>query len=94
MCLDIGSSSVKTSVLDAETGLFLSSAYSPSEEMPNHRKQIMRILQEYIEYYNSKRPHQGIDQRIPKGYNPQLHGRVLKFPILCGLCNHYTRIAA
>ena len=24
-------------------------------------KQIIRILQKYIEYYNSKRPHQGID---------------------------------
>jgi transposase InsO family protein len=57
-------------------------------------KQIMRILQEYIDYYNSKRPHQGIDQRVPMGYKPQLHGRVQKFPILDGLCNHYVRSAA
>ncbi len=57
-------------------------------------KQIMRILQEYLDYYNSKRPHQGIDQRVPKGYHPQLHGKVLKFPILGGLCNHYVRSAA
>ena len=48
----------------------------------------MRILQEYIDYYDSKRPHQGIDQRVPVGYKPQLHGRVLKFPVLGGLCNH------
>jgi transposase InsO family protein len=57
-------------------------------------KQIMRILQEYIDYYNSKRLHQVIDQRVPMGYKPQLHGRVQKFPILDGLCNHYVRSAA
>ncbi len=57
-------------------------------------KQLMRILQEYIDYYNSKRPHQGIDQRVLMGYKPQLHGKVLKFPILGGLCNHYWRNAA
>ena len=57
-------------------------------------KQILRILQEYIEYYNTKRPHQGIDQRVPMGYKPKLDGEVLKFPILGGLCNHYTRLAA
>jgi len=57
-------------------------------------KQVMRILQEYIDYYNSKRPHQGIDQMVPMGYRPQLHGRVRKFPILDGLCNHYVRSAA
>ena len=57
-------------------------------------KQIIKILQDYIDYYNSKRPHQGIDQRVPKGYNPQLHGKVLKFPILSGLCNNYlSRVA-
>ena len=44
--------------------------------------------------YNSKRPHQGIDQKVPMGYKPQFHGKVLKFPILGGLCNHYWRSAA
>ena len=42
----------------------------------------------------SKRPHQGIDQRVPLGYKPQLHGRELKFTILGGLCNHYMRSTA
>jgi hypothetical protein len=41
-----------------------------------------------------KRPHQGIDQRIPNGYKAQTYGRVLKFPILGGLCHHYVRRAA
>ena len=57
-------------------------------------KQISRILQEYIDYYNSKRPHQGIEQGVPTGYEPMTHGKVIKFPMLGGLCNHYMRRAA
>jgi len=57
-------------------------------------KQIMNILREYIDYYNLKRPHQGIDQQVPNGYMPQNHGKVLKLPILGGLCHHYMRNAA
>jgi hypothetical protein len=59
-----------------------------------HEKQIMDILKEYIVYYNSKRPHQGIEQQVPTGYKPKIYGRVLKFPILGGLCHHYIRRAA
>ena len=57
-------------------------------------QQILNILQEYIDYYNSKRPHQGLGQQVPEGYKPQRHGKVRKTPILGGLCNHYDRIAA
>jgi len=57
-------------------------------------KQIMRILHKDIDYYNSKRPHQGIAQRIPKGYKSMIHGEVIKFPVLGGLCNHYIRKVA
>jgi transposase InsO family protein len=57
-------------------------------------KQIMNILKKYIDYYNSKRPHQGLEQRIPMGYKPQVYGRVFKLPILGGLCHHYMRSAA
>ena len=57
-------------------------------------KQIINILQEYIGYYNSKRPHQGIDQQIPRGYNSLIKGKVFKLPILGGLCHHYVRNAA
>jgi putative transposase len=57
-------------------------------------KQISRILQEYVDYYNLKRPHQGIDQQVPMGYEPMIHGDVVKFPVLGGLCNHYIRRAA
>lgn len=57
-------------------------------------KQIKRILAEYINYYNSKRPHQGIDQGIPLGYSVQSHGSVCSQPILGGLHHHYFRSIA
>lgn len=57
-------------------------------------KQILSILQEYIDYYNSKRPHQGLDQTIPQGFEGQKYGNVRKNPVLGGLCHHYQRMAA
>ena len=57
-------------------------------------KQVLHILREYIEYYNSKRPHQGLYQNIPNGFAPQKYGKVRKKPILGGLCYHYERQAA
>ena len=59
-----------------------------------NERQIRKILSEYIEYYNTKRPHQGINQSIPMGYIPLTHGKIKKIPILGGLCNHYFRSAA
>lgn len=59
-----------------------------------NENQTMKILQEYIEYYNSKRPHQGFDQQVPTGYKPQSHRRVSKIPDLGEVCNHYERFAA
>jgi len=59
-----------------------------------NEKQIQRILDEYISYYNSRRPHQGLDQRIPMKYKPRLYGKVQKLPILGGLHHHYIRSAA
>ena len=57
-------------------------------------KQVLNILREYIEYYNSKRPHQGLEQNIPQGFEVQKYGKVRKMPILGGLCYHYERQAA
>ena len=55
---------------------------------------IDKIVKVYIDYHNSKRPHQGLHQSIPSGYAPQSCGRVHKIPILGGLCYHYQRRAA
>jgi len=59
-----------------------------------HENQIMKLLKEYIGYYNTKRPHQGLGQQVPAGYKPTIHGNVCKIPILGGLCNHYLRYAS
>ena len=58
------------------------------------QNQLYTILKEYIEYYNTKRPHQGIDQRIPKGHNIENTGRIKSRPILFGLNYEYYRKAA
>jgi len=56
--------------------------------------QILNILSQYIDYYNTKRPHQGLDQQVPKRNKPQKQGRVQRTPILGGLGYHYERSAA
>lgn len=57
-------------------------------------KQILNILSEYISYYNSLRPHQGINQDVPQGYEPQKNGVIKAKSVLGGLHHHYFREAA
>ncbi len=56
--------------------------------------QIRNILAEYIGYYDEKRPHQGIAQKVPKGYTQQKRGNIITYPILSGLHHHYERFVA
>ena len=56
--------------------------------------QLYAILKEYIKYYNTKRPHQGIKQRIPKGNTCRNLGKIKSTPILFGLNYDYYREAA
>ncbi|MBT3712630.1 MAG: transposase [Anaerolineae bacterium] len=65
-----------------------------------HRKQLHRIVQEYVHYYNSSRPHQGIRQQIPNDFvenSPwpigQPGGRITTTPVLGGLHHSYARTA-
>lgn len=59
-----------------------------------NEKQISNILTEYVRFYNSKRPHQGLDQQIPIHQDQQHKGNICKLPILSGLHHHYYRMAA
>ena len=59
-----------------------------------NKEQVIKILTEYIEYYNSLRPHQGIYQCVPQKYIPNKNGKVLKKTILTGLHHHYYREVA
>jgi hypothetical protein len=54
----------------------------------NHLK---RVLIEYSHYYNSSRPHQGIDQRTPIHQQFPLEGIIHQRKILGGIINDYYR---
>jgi putative transposase len=58
------------------------------------------VLSEYQEHYNTARPHQGIDQRVPgTGPAPRLTDadpgtyQIRRKPVLNGLINEYERAA-
>ena len=53
------------------------------------------VLTEYIQFYNERRPHQGISQQSPIIRLPEERkGSVQKRPILGGIINDYYRMAA
>jgi hypothetical protein len=56
--------------------------------------QLRNILREYTDYYNTKRPHQGIKQRVPKGYKVQKYEAVYSEPVPFDLNHNYYRKAA
>ncbi|HEY6285278.1 MAG TPA: integrase core domain-containing protein [Ktedonobacteraceae bacterium] len=63
-----------------------------------HEKQLHRVLNAYMDYFNRARPHQGIKQQIPEqqaGSVPPPHesGKVISFPVLGGLHRDYRRSA-
>jgi transposase InsO family protein len=63
-----------------------------------HEKQLSRLLNEYVVYFNQARPHQGLGQRIPE---PSVHSaslpnqpnQVISVPVLGGLHHDYQRAA-
>jgi len=63
------------------------------------QKQIVNILSENVQYYNTMRPHQGIDS-IPRGIPPGAEvsdfstENVKSKPVLYGLHHHYWRDSA
>jgi hypothetical protein len=72
---------------------------SARREMLDHfiifnEAQLKNILREYTDYYNTKRPHQGIKQRVPKGYKVQKDGTIYSESILFNLNRSYYRKAA
>jgi putative transposase len=61
-------------------------------------KQLQRMLNAYVHYFNRARPHQGIRQQIPERYGelvPRNHlgGKILTLPVLGGLHHNYRRSA-
>ena len=59
---------------------------------------LRRILREYVAYFNTARPHQGLQQRIPddaegRSLRPETGGMVHAVPVLGGLHHAYSRAA-
>ncbi|HEX2916348.1 MAG TPA: integrase core domain-containing protein [Chloroflexia bacterium] len=56
---------------------------------------LTRVLREYVKYYNTQRPHQGIKQQLPIGPVQPLPigGKIISFPVLNGLHQAYQRTA-
>jgi transposase InsO family protein len=60
-------------------------------------RQLYRVIQAYVDYFNRSRPHQGIGQTVPCG-PPTDHigpgmGKIISFPVLNGLHHEYRRAA-
>jgi putative transposase len=63
-----------------------------------HERQLQRVLNAYVMYFNQARPHQGIQQQIPdrsgsSRATAQEGTKVLAVPILSGLHHDYRKMA-
>jgi len=63
-----------------------------------HEKQLQRVLNQYVAYFNLARPHQGIRQQLPEPNRSSLSShqagdRVIAVPIVGGLHHDYQRVA-
>ena len=61
-------------------------------------KQLHRVLNRYVAYFNRARPHQGIRQQIPEppgssGSSRHAGDKVIPVPVLGGLHHDYQRVA-
>jgi putative transposase len=61
-----------------------------------NERHLRRILAQYLDYYHRWRTHLSLrmDAPSPRAVHPPDRGRVVEFPELGGLHNHYERLAA
>jgi len=57
-------------------------------------RHLRNLMLEYVKYYNTLRPHQGIGNLIPDSIPPQSKGSIKSTSILFGLHRHYYRAAS
>jgi transposase InsO family protein len=56
---------------------------------------LLWVLREYVRYYNERRPHQSLGHLPPEALSEYPgHGDVVSRPVLGGLINDYSRLAA
>jgi putative transposase len=63
-----------------------------------NERQLHRVIKEYMKYFNSARPHQGIGHRVlvppaESDEQPIVGNRIIAFPVLGGLHHDYRRSA-
>ena len=57
-----------------------------------NKHHLERVLKEYVNYYATRRPHQGLDQSAPVPFRPiQSDGNIQKREVLGGIINDYYR---
>ena len=60
-----------------------------------NQQHLRQVMVEYTSYYNTSRPHQGIDQRIPVPQNTPVvdSGSIVCHDVLGGIIHDYQRAA-
>jgi transposase InsO family protein len=54
---------------------------------------LLNVLNEYLAYYNERRPHQGLDQQSPiPRPSCQAEGKIIRQKVLGGIINDYQRL--
>ena len=61
--------------------------------IPFGRRHLLRTIREYVEYYNTSRPHQSLDRNAPIPREVEVVGEVCAKPVLGGLHHRYFRAA-
>lgn len=60
-----------------------------------NEQHLRRVLTEYLQYYNARRPHQGPEQDSPLGLKPALSDGAIHYRnVLGGIIRDYYREAA
>lgn len=59
-----------------------------------NQRHLIRVLKEYIDYYNVSRPHQGLDQQVPIPRPRSSQGVIRCRDVLGGILHDYYRDAA
>jgi putative transposase len=59
-----------------------------------NEKHLRKVLEEYVDYYNTARPHLSLDCNapIPRDVEPAGTGKIVATPILGGLHHYYHRV--
>ncbi len=59
-------------------------------------RHLYQVVEEYVQFFNQARPHQGIEQKIPAGLRSEREkqrvGKITVFPVLGGLHHNYRRV--